>query len=140
MRVVRGLWRVLVGIKDGLVLILLLLFFGGLYAALSYRPTVQPLSGSGALLVRLNGTLVEQPHEVDTVALLSGGGGGMREYRLRDVVRALQLAAGADQVKAVVLDLDGFPGPGGGDGRHLGVTPVVPAHGGEHLQPGWFRP
>ena len=112
MRVVRGLWRVLVGIKDFMVLVLLLIFFAGLYAALSYRPNVQPLAGSGALLVRLNGTLVEQPQDVDSLALISGGSGGSREYRLRDVVRALRLAAGDAQVKAVVLDLDGFMGGG----------------------------
>ena len=38
MRFVRAVWKLLVGIKDALVLILLLLFFGGLYAALSSRP------------------------------------------------------------------------------------------------------
>jgi len=33
----KSVWRLLVAIKDGLVLALLLLFFGGLYAALSAR-------------------------------------------------------------------------------------------------------
>ena len=113
MRVVRGLWRVLVGIKDALVLILLLIFFGSLYAALSYRPSATaPLTGSGALLVRLSGALVEQPADVDTVALLTGANPANREYRLRDVVRSLRLAASDGQVKAVVLDLDGFTGGG----------------------------
>jgi protease-4 len=35
MRFVGKVWRLLVGIKDGLVLLFLLLFFGLLYAALS---------------------------------------------------------------------------------------------------------
>ena len=34
MRIVRGIWRVLVGVKDGLVLLLLLIFFGLIFAAL----------------------------------------------------------------------------------------------------------
>ena len=38
MKFVRAIWKLLVGIKDALVLILLILFFGGLYGALSARP------------------------------------------------------------------------------------------------------
>ena len=111
MRVVRGLWRLLVGIKDGLVLLLLLLFFGLLYAALTVRPNPH-LPASGALLVRLNGALVEQPHDADPLAIISGNSSTTREYRLRDVVRAIRLAAYDKSVKAVVLDLDSFTGGG----------------------------
>jgi len=39
-------------------------------------------------------------------------GGGPREYRLRDVVHSLQVAATDDRVKAVALDLDIFSGGG----------------------------
>jgi len=38
MKVLRGLWKLLVGVKDALVLLLLLLFFGMLYAGLTARP------------------------------------------------------------------------------------------------------
>ncbi|MGK6319089.1 signal peptide peptidase SppA [Sphingomonas sp. DT-204] len=106
MKLVRGAWKLLVGIKDALVLILLLLFFGGLFALLSARPSTA--IRDGALVVALDGRLVEQPQEVDPFT--SFGGGVAKETRLRDVVRALDAARGDGRVKAVVLDLDRFAG------------------------------
>ena len=111
MKVLRGLWKLLVGIKDALVLLLLLFFFGLLYAGLTARPNPKLVS-SGALLIRINGSVVEQPEDADAVAILSGNGPASREYRLRDVVRALRFAATDPAVKAVVLDLDSFTGGG----------------------------
>jgi protease-4 len=111
MRVIRGLWKLLVGIKDALVLLLLLLFFAALYAALTARPN-PTAPGSGALVVRLNGALVEQPSDADPLAILSGNTPATREFRLRDVERAIRRAATDAQVKAVVLDLDSFTGGG----------------------------
>ncbi len=112
MAFVKGAWRILVAIKDGLVLLFLLLFFGLLYAALSFSP--RPAQGvrSGALLLDLDGTIVEQPAEVDTVALLTGSGDRAKEYRLADIVAALDAAKTDTKVKAVVLKLDGFLGGG----------------------------
>ena len=103
-------WRVLVGVKDGLVLIFMLLFFGGLYAALA----ASPYSGSahdGVLRLDLAGAIVEQPAEADPFALF-GGGSLVREYRLAEVIRALDAAAGSDRIRAVALDLDIFTGGG----------------------------
>jgi hypothetical protein len=71
MRFVGKVWRLLVGIKDGLVLILMLLLFGTLYAALSASPRV-PASTRGALLLKLTGTLVEQPATAEPFDHLSG--------------------------------------------------------------------
>ena len=88
MRFVRAVWKLLVGIKDALVLILLLLFFGGLYAILSSRPA--PIK-DGVLALSLDGTLVEQPSQAAISDVLSGGG-GIHEYRLRDLVAALEKA------------------------------------------------
>ena len=85
MRFVRGVWKLLVGIKDALVLVFMLLFFGLLYAGLSVRPA--PV-GEGVLLVDLDGTVVEQPSQPDAAALLAGQGDRLREYRLRDLVAA----------------------------------------------------
>ena len=112
MAFVKGAWRILVAIKDGLVLLFLLLFFGLLYAALSFSP--RPVQGvrNGALLLDLDGTIVEQPAEVDTVALLTGSGDRAKEYRLADIVAALDAAKTDTKVKAVVLKLDGFLGGG----------------------------
>ena len=108
MRFVRAVWKLLVGIKDALVLILLLLFFGGLYAALSSRPA--PIR-DGVLVMDLSGTVVEQPSQAAFSDVVSGAS-RMHEYRLRDLVAALDKARTDDRVKAVALDLDTFIGGG----------------------------
>lgn len=109
MKLVRGLWKLLVGIKDGLVLIAMLIFFGLLFMALSIKPNnVAPTSG--ALVLDLSGTLVEQPAEADTLTILTGNKPISRETRLRDVERGLAAAAASTDVKAIVLDLDAFVG------------------------------
>jgi protease IV len=107
-RLVRGAWRILVGIKDALVLAAMLLFFGLLFAALSAKPNPAAIR-DGALVLRLNGAIVEQPAEVSPFQAMSGGEQG-REFRLRDLLRAAEAARTDDRVKAVVLDLDGFLG------------------------------
>ncbi|MFD1107507.1 signal peptide peptidase SppA [Sphingobium olei] len=112
MAFVKGAWRILVAIKDGLVLLFLLLFFGALYAALSYSPKPAQSVSSGALLLDLDGTIVEQPAEVSATALLTGSSGDAKEYRLSDIVAALDAARNDAKVKAVVLNLDGFMGGG----------------------------
>lgn len=108
MQLVRGAWKILVAIKDGLVLIFMLLFFTLLFAALSGRPNAAAIQ-NGALVVALDGVLVEQPEQPDAFAEI-GGGGGIKQHRLRDVVRALDAAKDDTRVKAVVLDLDRFLG------------------------------
>ena len=108
MKLVRGAWKILVGIKDALVLIAMLLFFGLLFAGLSSKPTTVAVR-DGALVLKLNGAIVEQPAMADSFSSF-GGGGSPSEFRLRDVVRALDKAAKDDRVKAVVLDLDSFGG------------------------------
>ena len=107
MKLVRGAWKLLVAIKDGLVLIAMLLFFGLLFAALNARPGAKPVH-DGALLLKLDGPIVEQPEEVAPFAALSGP--IPRQYRARDVIRAIEAARSDDHVKALVLDLDGFGG------------------------------
>ncbi|HEX8937699.1 MAG TPA: signal peptide peptidase SppA [Sphingomicrobium sp.] len=107
MKFVRAIWKLLVGIKDALVLLLLILFFAGLYGALSARPA--PIR-EGVLDLNLNGSVVEQParHQWSDVA----GSPRVQEYRLRDLVAALDKAKDDSRVKAVALDLDGFSGGG----------------------------
>ncbi len=108
MKLVRGAWRLLVGIKDALVLLAMLLFFGLLFAALAARPGGKAV-GEGALLLDLDGPIVEQPSDPAPFAALSGQTIPV-QYRLRDIVRALDAARTDARVKAVVLDLDGFGG------------------------------
>ncbi|KQN25861.1 signal peptide peptidase SppA [Sphingomonas sp. Leaf33] len=108
MKLLRGAWKLLVGIKDFMVLALLLMFFGILFAALNARPGAKTIT-PGALVIDLDGRVVEQPAEVDPFAGLSGGE-VLREASARDVIRALDTARGDARVKAVVLDLDRFAG------------------------------
>lgn len=107
----RKVWKLLVALKDGLVLVFMLLFFAALYAVLSMRPAPHSVT-EGALLVKLDGVIVEEPQAVDPLALLAARGLPTREHRARDVIRAIEGAAGDDKIKAVVLDLDFFLGAG----------------------------
>ncbi len=108
MQLVRGAWKLLVGIKDALVLVAMLLFFGALFAALNSRPTPGAVK-DGALVLDLDGPIVEQPENVSLSVLFSGAS-VHRQYRLRDVVRAIDDAKDDSRVKAIVLDLDRFGG------------------------------
>jgi protease-4 len=108
---VRGAWKLLVGIKDALVLLFMLLFFGLLYAMLAASPNAGGVK-QGALLLDLSGTIVEQPAQADPLTLLSGGTGVLREYGAREVLHALDRAAQDSRIKAVALDLDIFVGGG----------------------------
>ena len=107
MKFVRAIWKLLVGIKDALVLLFMLLFFGLVYAGLNARPA--PVK-DGVLDLNLNGSVVEQPARVEWADV--AGGSRIREYRLRDLVAALDSAKDDSRVKAVALDLDGFTGGG----------------------------
>jgi len=107
-KLVRGAWKLLVGIKDALVLIAMLLFFGLVFAALNARPGTKAIK-DGALVLDLNGSIVEQPAEPAAFAALSGQN-TPKQFRLRDVVRAIDTARTDGRVKALVLDLDGFTG------------------------------
>src|SRR5947209_741832 len=108
MKFVRAIWKLLVGVKDALVLLLLLLVFGMLYGALSARPA--PVK-DGVLDLDLNGSVVEQPSRAKWSDVASGNRLG--EFRLRDLVQALDKARDDSRVKAEALDLDVFTGGGG---------------------------
>jgi protease-4 len=107
-KLVRGAWKLLVAIKDGLVLVAMLLFFGLLFAALAARPGKTAI-GDGALVLDLKGSIVEQPEVQAPYEALSGQE-SPKQYRLRDIVRAIDTARTDDRVKVLVLDLDGFGG------------------------------
>jgi protease-4 len=108
MKFVSAVWKLLVGIKDALVLLFMLIFFGLLYAALSNRPAAVK---DGVLALDLNGAVVEQPSKPGFTEL-AGGSRTPGEYRLHDLVAALDAARTDDRVKAVALDLGSFTGGG----------------------------
>ncbi|MBX7539872.1 signal peptide peptidase SppA [Qipengyuania sphaerica] len=104
-------WRLLVGIKDGLVLLFMLLFFALLFSILSARPSPAQVR-DGALLLELDGVIVEERTPVDPFAALLSGTAPIGEYQSRDLVRAIDAAAKDKRITAVVLDLDRFLGAG----------------------------
>ncbi len=104
-------WRLLVGIKDALALLFLLLFFSALFALLSARPS-PGLVHQGALLLELDGVVVEEPSHVDPFSLLLSGSLPTREYAARDIVHAIDEAATDDRIEAIALDLATFVGGG----------------------------
>lgn len=111
MRFLRVSWKILVALKDGLVLLLLFLFFAALYALLNASPN-PALVRDGALLLDLDGVVSEQPAEIDPFTAITSSAVPVREFRQRDIIRALRLAEKDKRVKAVVLDMDRFMGGG----------------------------
>ncbi|WP_133366085.1 signal peptide peptidase SppA [Qipengyuania sediminis] len=117
MRFAGRVWRLLVGIKDGLVLVFMLGFFGLLFAILTARPSPAEVRG-GALVLSLDGYIVEEAQAIDPFQALLTGEAPVAEYQARDLVRALDAAATDSRITAVVLDLDRFLG---GGQVHLGA-------------------
>ncbi|MCB2083059.1 MAG: signal peptide peptidase SppA [Sphingomonadaceae bacterium] len=104
-------WKLLVGIKDGLSLIFLLLFFSLLFAILTARPSPAQVT-DGALLLDLDGVVVEEASAIDPLQTLLTGEEPIGEYQVRDLVHAIDEAVEDDRIKAVVLDLSSFLGGG----------------------------
>ena len=111
MSFVGKVWAILVGIKDGLVLAFMLLFFVMLFGILSARPNPGQVR-EGALLVDLSGFVVEEKSSLDPIQAILSRSAPVEETRARDVVRALDAAASDKRIKAVVLDLTTFLGGG----------------------------
>ncbi len=104
-------WKFLVGVKDALVLVFMLLFFAALFAILTARPSPAAVR-DGALVVDLDGVIVEERSQIDPFAALLATSAPIAEYQARDLVRGLDAAATDDRITAVVLDLDRFLGAG----------------------------
>jgi protease-4 len=104
-------WRLLVGIKDGLALLFLLLFFGALFALLSASPSPGQVR-DGALLLDLDGFVVEERSQISPLDALISQQAPVAEYPVHELVHALNEAATDDRITAVVLDLSRFLGGG----------------------------
>jgi protease IV len=109
LKLLGSIWRFIVGIKDFLVLCLLALFFIGLSALLSSAKPARVPDGA-ALVLALDGALVDQATQASPFDAAAGN--VTSETQVRDLVRAIDAAAGDDRIKAVVLQLDGFLGGG----------------------------
>jgi protease-4 len=117
----RKVWRLLVAIKDGLALLVLLGFFFLLYSILTMRPSAGTVR-EGALLLRLNGAVVEEASQPGALDFLMPGPAPTNEFRARDLVRAIRAARDDDRIKAVVLDLSSFTGGGTASLQEIGAA------------------
>jgi protease-4 len=104
-------WRLLVGIKDALSLVFLLLFFWALYMILSTRPNPAAVR-SGALLLELDGRVVEEPSRIHPLDAVLSSAAPTKEFAARDLVHSIDEAARDDRIKAIALDLSTFIGGG----------------------------
>lgn len=104
-------WRLLVGIKDALALLFLLLFFSAMFALLSARPS-PGLVRDGALLLSLDGVVVEEKSRVDPLSMILTGDVAAQEFAARELVDAIEAAAEDDRIEAIALDLSTFFGGG----------------------------
>ena len=111
MKFVRVSWKLLVGLKDLLVLVFMLLFFAAVFLLLNSSPN-PALVRDGALLLKLNGVVSEQPADMDPLTALTSSATPVGEIRQRDIIRALQLAEKDNRINAVVVDMDRFMGGG----------------------------
>jgi protease IV len=104
-------WRILEGIRKVLHLLLLLVIFGFILAALHTSIPVVP--HSAALVIAPEGELVEQLAS-DPVRRAFGqaSGGPAPETLLRDVTDAIAAAKADARIKLIVLDLGSMSGSG----------------------------
>ena len=119
MEFARNVWKLLVAIKDGLSLVFLLLFFALLFAILTARPNPAAVK-EGALVLNLDGFIVEEKSPIDPFATLFSGQAPTGEHDVQEVVHALETAADDDRIKVVVLDLRTFLGAGAVHLREVG--------------------
>lgn len=97
-------WRILEGIRKVLHLVLLLVIFGFILAAL--HTSIPTVPRSAALVIAPQGELVEQLSS-DPVRRAFGqaSGGPAPETLLRDVTEAIAAAKSDERIKLIVLDL-----------------------------------
>jgi protease IV len=111
MKIIRGIWRGLDRLRRVLHLIVLLMLFAVVLAALVPETPVVP--DSAALLLAPEGALVEQlSGDAFDLAVAKARGLPMQETLMKDLVDAIRLARDDDRIKTLVLQLDGLTGAG----------------------------
>ena len=105
------IWRILDGIRKTLHLLLMLVIFGFILAALHTSIPIVPRTA--ALVIAPQGELVEQLSG-DSVRRAFGeaSGGPAPETLLKDVIEAIGAAKSDSRIKLIVLDLDQFDASG----------------------------
>ncbi len=107
----KGVWRGLDGLRRVLHLLLLLLFFGFVVAAL--RGTIPRLPQKAALVIHPQGKIVEQlASDPIQRAFSEASGRGENQTLLWDLTDTISAAATDKRVLALVLELDDLQGAG----------------------------
>ncbi len=121
MGLLKRIWRLLVGVKDALALLALLLFFGALLSVLAWQTPSGSIADGGALNIRLDGVLVDQASPVPPLSLLSGEE-IIPQTETRQLVRLIDRAADDPSIAMMTLDLDRFLGGGLADLESVGAA------------------
>jgi protease-4 len=111
MQFLKGVWGFLVGVKDALVLLFMLLVFGALWASFSMRTPIATVPDGAALNIEMDGLLVDQASEPSPLALL-GGEETVPEIETLALVKTIDRAAEDPAINRITLDLDRFMGGG----------------------------
>src|SRR5260370_139851 len=114
-------WRILDRVRRVLHLILLLIIFGFILAAL--HTSIPSVPRSAALVLAPEGELVEQL-ATDPVRRAFGqaSGGPAPETLLKDVIDAIQLAKGDSRIKLIVLQLGNLAPSGSSKLQEIGAA------------------
>ena len=115
------LWRAFIVLKDlvfGIIAVVILLA-----VVVAFSPATETtIADKTALVLRLEGNLVEQRSAADPLALVGSSDGLIPETLMRDVIKGVDRAAKDKRVAALVLELDGFYGAGPGALESVGAA------------------
>lgn len=111
MALLKTVWKIAVGVKDILVLLFLLLLFAGIWAAFNMRAPLATVPDGAALVLEMEGVLVDVPAEPMPLDFLAGAS-SLPEIEVRRVVDAIDAAADDASIKMIVMNLNGFVGGG----------------------------
>ncbi|MGV6807661.1 MAG: signal peptide peptidase SppA [bacterium] len=98
------------GLRAMLNLVVLLIFIAVIYSA--FQQDIQPLPESAALILALEGQLVDQKTYVDPISQAMQSSPEASETLLRDVIDVINAAAKDNRITALVLDLGYMSGGG----------------------------
>ena len=121
MSFLRGVWRFLVGVKDALALLLLLLVFALIFTA-TRSSTPLGVPTDSALLLDLDGVIVDQASDRTTIEMIADSSDVMPEIQVRDVVASINRAREDARIKSIVLQMDGFYGTGMANLQSIGTA------------------
>lgn len=123
-RILGGLWRGLTFTRQLVFNLLFLTIVLLFLAAIAKGPAVKPIESKTALVLELDGRLVEQftSSPIDRALAKATGGDAGGELQLRDLLRALEAAAKDPKIDRVVLKTDGLSASGFAALRELGAA------------------